>query len=58
MRLSFCALCGCADVARLEHHHVTPRSLGGTDDERNLLTVCADCHGMVNGMHASRTLAT
>jgi hypothetical protein len=37
---------------------VTPRSLGGTDDERNLLTVCADCHGMVNGMHASRTLAT
>lgn len=50
MRLTFCALCGCDDPGRLEHHHVTPRSQGGDDSEANLLTVCSSCHGKVHGM--------
>ena len=45
MKLGFCALCGSTD--NLEHHHVLPRSLGGTDDEDNLLTLCARRFGMI-----------
>ncbi len=48
MKLTFCALCGCTE--NLVHHHVVPRSIGGTDDETNRLTVCPPCHGTVHGM--------
>jgi 5-methylcytosine-specific restriction endonuclease McrA len=44
------ALCGNTDIDNLEHHHVVPRSLGGSDEEANLLTVCSPCHGVVHGM--------
>jgi HNH endonuclease len=48
MRLDFCALCGEADAAALEHHHFIPRALGGSDDESNMLTVCGTCHGRIH----------
>jgi DNA invertase Pin-like site-specific DNA recombinase len=48
MKLTFCALCG--GVEDLVHHHVVPRSIGGSDEETNLLTVCPPCHGKVHGM--------
>ena len=48
MKLTFCALCG--DTENLVHHHVVPRSIGGSDEETNLLTVCPPCHGTVHGM--------
>lgn len=48
MRLDFCALCGAKDPAALEHHHYKPKALGGDDDDRNLLTLCGECHGMVH----------
>jgi hypothetical protein len=38
-----CADCGYSD-GRLHVHHKIPRSEGGTDDLRNLHTVCPDCH--------------
>ena len=34
---------------RLEVHHIKFKSNGGTDDEENLITLCADCH---KGVHA------
>ena len=43
-----CQYCGKKNC-RLEVHHVKFRSNGGTDDEENLITLCADCH---KGVHA------
>jgi hypothetical protein len=37
--------CGADDPAAPEHHHLIPRSLGGSDDETNLITLCGVCHG-------------
>lgn len=37
MKLDFCALCGSTD--NIEHHHVLPKSLGGSDNADNLLTL-------------------
>jgi hypothetical protein len=34
----------------LEHHHLVPRSLGGTDDESNLITLCSTFHGKWHSM--------
>jgi hypothetical protein len=48
MRLTFCALCGATES--LEHHHVIPLSDGGEDIERNILTACSGCHGVIHGM--------
>jgi hypothetical protein len=28
-------------------HHITPREWGGTDDPRNLITVCGPCHDRI-----------
>ncbi len=37
-----CAFCGNND--RLEEHHMIPLMMGGTNDERNLIFLCHDCH--------------
>ncbi len=37
-----CRLCGSTDA--LSMHHVRPRSLGGSDEVKNLATVCLVCH--------------
>lgn len=42
-----CQCCGKKHV-RLEVHHITYRSKGGTDDERNLITLCKKCHDAVH----------
>ena len=43
-----CQCCGKKNC-RLEVHHIKFRSNGGTDDEENLITLCAECH---KGIHA------
>ena len=42
-----CQCCGKKHV-RLEVHHILFRSMGGTDDEKNLITLCEKCHKMVH----------
>ena len=42
-----CQCCGKKHV-RLEVHHIIFRSLGGTDDERNLITLCEKCHKAIH----------
>ena len=49
MRLDFCVACGQRDPDKLEHHHLVPRSAGGGDEDRNLITMCHDCHGRMHG---------
>ena len=42
-----CQCCGKKHV-RLEVHHIIFRSLGGSDDEKNLITLCEKCHKAVH----------
>lgn len=42
-----CQCCGKKHV-RLEVHHIIFRSLGGTDDEKNLITLCEICHKAIH----------
>lgn len=42
-----CQCCGKKHV-RLEVHHIIFRCMGGTDDERNLITLCEKCHKLVH----------
>jgi hypothetical protein len=45
-----CVVCGTAD--NLNQHHLIPRSLGGSDEESNLLTLCGPCHAKVHQVSA------
>ena len=42
---------GCCFICRgtqdLSTHHVIPREVGGTDDNRNLMSLCRPCHDLV-----------
>jgi 5-methylcytosine-specific restriction endonuclease McrA len=42
MRLTFCAACGATED--LQHHHLVTRAEGGSENERNLITLCFGCH--------------
>ena len=42
-----CQCCGKKHV-RFEVHHIVFRSQGGTDDEKNLITLCEECHDMIH----------
>ncbi len=42
VKLAVCAAGASTDD--LQHHHLVPRGEGGSDDERNLITLCCDCH--------------
>ena len=52
MRDNHCAACGATD--NLQYHHLIPRSMGGSDDERNLITLCGECHAKAHGVRANR----
>jgi len=42
-----CAICRRDDVIHI--HHNVPRSRGGGNDERNLITLCPVCHAVAHG---------
>ena len=42
-----CQCCGRKHVS-LEVHHIIFKSMGGTDDEHNLITLCEKCHKLVH----------
>ena len=40
-----CGVCGInASNDMLETHHIKPRHLNGTDDPKNLIDICSNCH--------------
>lgn len=39
----------------IEVHHIKPRSLGGTDDEENLIPLCRRCHKLVHSLGVSES---
>lgn len=50
MKMDFCVACGSKRETELENHHLIPRSMGGADDETNLITLCFQCHGKLHGV--------
>lgn len=49
MRTDYCV--ACAAKENLYEHHFLPRSMGGSDDESNIITLCGNCHAIVHGRH-------
>lgn len=42
--------CFCCDSGDNIHvHHIVPLAHGGTNDQRNLINVCRDCHSYIHG---------
>ena len=50
-----CQVPGCSRRA-VHAHHIIPRSQGGTDDDWNLVSLCAAHH--LNGIHGGRIRVT
>jgi len=48
MKHNYCVACG--NTENLHQHHLVPRSVGGSDDESNLITLCNSCHGKIHGI--------
>jgi hypothetical protein len=46
MKLRFCVVCG--TNKNLEHHHIKPIAMGGTDHQHNFLTLCTEHHAMIH----------
>lgn len=49
------ALGGPRGEAVLHAHHVVPKSKGGTNQLRNLQTLCSQCHGAIHGIDFAPT---
>jgi len=46
-----CAFCGCDNENVLERHHRIPSRFGGRDNDENLVTVCANCHSVLERIY-------
>lgn len=46
-----CYICGDDRENSLEEHHIVPRRYGGSDRDRNLITVCASCHSAIEKIY-------
>jgi len=46
-----CEACGFSCEYALEAHHVVRVSEGGTDDDSNLVILCANCHSIADYLH-------
>jgi len=51
-----CVACGCDLPFALQVHHKVPFGYGGTDEEPNLTTLCANCHRIVHWLAVGRRL--
>lgn len=49
-----CEICGDARPRSMEEHHVLPRRFGGSDVDKNLVTLCASCHQAVESIYDKR----
>ena len=51
----YCEYCGkgVMEARDLGVHHIRYRSMGGTDEETNLLGVCSDCHDYIHANNIS-----
>lgn len=50
MKHDHCVACGSKE--NLTQHHLVPRSIGGSDEDSNLLTLCGTCHAKAHQVKA------
>ena len=50
MKHDHCVACGSTE--QLTQHHLVPRSMGGNDEDSNLLTLCGSCHAKAHQVKA------
>ena len=50
MKHDHCVACGSTE--HLTQHHLVPRSMGGNDEDSNLLTLCGSCHAKAHQVKA------
>ena len=50
MKHNHCVACGTPN--NLNQHHLVPRSLGGSEEESNLITLCGLCHAKAHRVQA------
>jgi hypothetical protein len=50
MKHNHCVACGSKE--NLTQHHLVPRSIGGSDEDSNLLTFCGSCHAKAHQVKA------
>jgi len=49
-----CYFCAHSDNAALEEHHVVPSRYNGSDDDKNMVKVCANCHRKLESLYDKR----
>lgn len=49
-----CFICGDSRTHVLETHHIVPRRYGGSDEDENLVRLCASCHNAVERLYDNR----
>jgi hypothetical protein len=54
VRLTFCPACGSRDDLR--QHHLITRGEAGSDDQRNLITLCGSCQAKLRERQANSAL--
>jgi 5-methylcytosine-specific restriction endonuclease McrA len=46
----------CGSEGPIETHHIHPRRYGGSDEDRNLVDVCSNCHSKLEALYDDVTL--
>lgn len=49
-----CFICGEEVPHGIHSHHVVPQEYGGSDEEQNLVDLCASCHSAIHKMYGQR----
>lgn len=49
-----CFICGDQRQNSLEQHHIVPQRFDGSDDDQNLVTLCASCHAAIEKLYDRR----
>jgi len=52
-----CQAAGCRNTRFLQVHHLVPLEFGGTDEVKNLATLCRECHRWVHERHERLQIA-
>jgi len=52
-----CCLCGkSGEGKKIHRHHVVPESLGGIDDEENIIYLCPKCHSILHWTYQEQAM--
>jgi hypothetical protein len=49
-----CFICGENRPNSIEQHHIVPRRFGGSDQDENLVGLCASCHAAIEKLYDKR----